>query len=118
MKTFLKILRRTGIALLSVIVVFTAVCAAGRMFNRRTPDGGINEAFYTDINGTKQWVSIYGQDRDNPVLLYMHGGPFASTSWFDWCTFRKLSADAGITTPGIKPPNQSRRGIWLMTAGL
>ncbi len=28
-----------------------------------------------DINGNKQWVSIRGQDRENPIILMVHGGP-------------------------------------------
>jgi pimeloyl-ACP methyl ester carboxylesterase len=39
------------------------------------PANGIDEAFFTKIGGIDQWISIRGQNRDNPVLLLLHGGP-------------------------------------------
>src|SRR6478672_7291952 len=36
---------------------------------------GIDEAGYVNIEGIEQWVTIRGQDRTNPVLLFLHGGP-------------------------------------------
>jgi len=39
-----------------------------------TPDG-IERHESPVIGGIKQWVSIRGSDRRNPVLLYLHGGP-------------------------------------------
>ena len=36
---------------------------------------GVDEASYVSIGGIDQWVSIRGWDRDNPVLLFLHGGP-------------------------------------------
>ena len=36
---------------------------------------GIREERFVDIGGVQQWVSIRGQDRGNPVLLFVHGGP-------------------------------------------
>ena len=36
---------------------------------------GIDEASYVSIGGIEQWVTIRGQDRANPVLLFLHGGP-------------------------------------------
>ncbi len=59
--------------------------------NKRTPDGGINESMLVNINGTKQWINIYGQDKDNPVLLYLHGGPGSATSQIDYAFTRKWS---------------------------
>ncbi len=36
---------------------------------------GIDEASYVPIGGIDQWVTIRGRDRDNPVVLFVHGGP-------------------------------------------
>jgi pimeloyl-ACP methyl ester carboxylesterase len=42
-----------------------------------TPNG-IDEASYVSIGGIEQWVQIRGEDRTNPVLLFVHGGPGGS----------------------------------------
>src|SRR5579871_1755927 len=39
---------------------------------------GIDEAMYVKIGGNEQWIQIRGQDRNNPVLLCLHGGPGAT----------------------------------------
>jgi pimeloyl-ACP methyl ester carboxylesterase len=39
-----------------------------------TPNG-IVEGRYVRIGGVDQWIQIRGEDRDNPVLLVVHGGP-------------------------------------------
>jgi pimeloyl-ACP methyl ester carboxylesterase len=39
-----------------------------------TPNG-IAEQHYLRIGGVEQWVQIRGEDRANPVLLVLHGGP-------------------------------------------
>lgn len=88
---FFKIVKWIFFVLVSVIVLFLIVRFVGQKIYDRTPKGGINEEMYVDINGTKQWISIYGQDRDNPVLLYLHGGPGSSTSSYDYAFTRKWS---------------------------
>ena len=74
------------IILLTSLLIFRSIC---QHFLRRTPPGGINTRMYADINGTRQWISIYGQDLRNPVLLYLHGGPGAATSHYDYAFTRK-----------------------------
>jgi pimeloyl-ACP methyl ester carboxylesterase len=39
------------------------------------PTKGIDEASYVPIGGIPQWITVRGQDRANPVLLFVHGGP-------------------------------------------
>jgi len=39
---------------------------------------GIDEGMYIKIRGIDQWVQIRGQDRNNSVLLCLHGGPGGS----------------------------------------
>jgi pimeloyl-ACP methyl ester carboxylesterase len=36
---------------------------------------GIDESMFVTIGGTEQWVTIRGQDRSNPIVLVLHGGP-------------------------------------------
>ena len=39
-----------------------------------SPDG-VDEEQFVQINGIEQWITIRGQDRRNPALLILHGGP-------------------------------------------
>ena len=87
----LKILKWAGFSILSLIVLLFLTRWIGQGINRHTPGGGINQSMYVDINGSKQWIGIYGQDQDNPVLLYLHGGPGAATSLYDYAFTRKWS---------------------------
>lgn len=84
-----KVLKSAGLGVMAVLVLFLTVRAVGVGLNRRTPKDGINASMYVDINGTRQWINIYGEDLDNPVLLYLHGGPGSSTSDIDYVITRK-----------------------------
>ncbi|MBL1421767.1 MAG: alpha/beta fold hydrolase [Alphaproteobacteria bacterium] len=43
---------------------------------------GINQTLEININGQKQWLYIRGKNRNNPVMLYVDGGPGKpSTPW-------------------------------------
>jgi pimeloyl-ACP methyl ester carboxylesterase len=45
---------------------------------------GVEELLAVPINGTKQWLSIRGRDRRNPILLVLHGGPGSPTMPTDY----------------------------------
>jgi pimeloyl-ACP methyl ester carboxylesterase len=39
---------------------------------------GIVEERFVPVGGIDQWISIRGEDRNNPILLMLHGGPGSS----------------------------------------
>ncbi len=49
---------------------------------------GIDEAKYLRVGGIDQWVTIRGENRDNPVLLVLHGGPGDATNPWGYAGFR------------------------------
>ena len=95
-----KAARLIGVSLLGLAGVLVAIAAAGLGFRAyrqhlaaevlaiHSPNG-VQEGAYVDIGGIKQWIQIRGEDRDNPVLLFVHGGPGASSwpissGWLPW----------------------------------
>jgi pimeloyl-ACP methyl ester carboxylesterase len=96
-----KIWKTTKLAFLSILGLILATIAAGLAYRafrhheiaRATaidPANGVDEALFVPIGGIDQWITIRGQDRDNPVLLLLHGGPGVALSpyprdvLFDW----------------------------------
>lgn len=72
-----------GAATLGVIAASLGLLRAWRQHEEaarlaiRSPQG-IDEAGFVTINGAPQWISIRGEDRSNPPLLLLHGGPGTS----------------------------------------
>jgi len=69
-----------GLAVLLVLIASAAGFCAWRYHQEMAIDtpNGIDEAGYVRIGGIDQWVQIRGQDKSNPVLLWLNGGPGAT----------------------------------------
>jgi pimeloyl-ACP methyl ester carboxylesterase len=95
-----KIVKLFRVSLLCATALLLVVVAAASSFRAyrqhhaaealaiRLPNG-VQEGEFVVIGGIKQWVQIRGEDRNNPVLLFVHGGPGASTwpmssGWQPW----------------------------------
>lgn len=63
------------VALLIMALAVIAMRAYNSQQSRIESNAGIQEDAYTQINGIDQHLQIRGADRDNPVILWLHGGP-------------------------------------------
>jgi len=54
---------------------------------RQGSPAAIRQEGFRNVNGVEQWVTVRGQDRTNPLLLLVHGGPGSSYTPFNaWLT--------------------------------
>jgi len=45
---------------------------------------GIQETYKTRIGGIDQWINVRGQDKSNPMILFVHGGPASPSMPTTW----------------------------------
>lgn len=109
----------------ALVFILTLVSSCTSLSKSSTQ--GIEEAKYISIGGIEQWITIRGNDKSNPVLFYVHGGPGAAQSAYintysqfekdfvlvQWDqrgsgkTFQLLGKD----TPGLNPQTLIRDGV-------
>lgn len=53
-------------------------------FRKIVTPGGVEEQLEIPVGGTKQWITVRGRDRDNPILLVIHGGPASPEMPISW----------------------------------
>ncbi|MDR7855128.1 alpha/beta hydrolase [Tissierella sp.] len=79
MKKILKILKFAFIAIIAVIILIllTRVIIQAKIKNdhKITTENGIDEEVIVEIGDIDQYLYIRGQDQDNPIILFLHGGP-------------------------------------------
>ncbi len=86
----MKIVRGILLVLVALAVLVVVVAFSGRaVWQHRianavkiTSPNGIDEAKFIEVNGAKEWITIRGDNKDNPVILFLHGGPSEANSPF------------------------------------
>lgn len=64
-------MRRNGLyAMFAVLVTCFATASAA----------GVNQSGFIKIGGIKQWIGVTGENKANPIILVVHGGP-GSAQW-------------------------------------
>jgi pimeloyl-ACP methyl ester carboxylesterase len=133
-----KLIRTSLLCAAGLLVVAAAAGLGFRAYRQhlaaevlaiRSPNG-VQEGGFVVIGGIKQWVQIRGEDRNNPVLLFVHGGPGGSTlpmssGWRPWekyftvvqwdqrGTGRTYGASGDATAPTMTLERMTQDGVEL-----
>lgn len=79
MKKLNSILKKVAKIVLVAIIVVVGIVFVFRLINAHkykiTTPYGIQESDYVTINGCELYVQIRGENKDNPVIVFVHGGP-------------------------------------------
>jgi pimeloyl-ACP methyl ester carboxylesterase len=86
----MKIVRRILLVSAALVVLVAVVAFSYRAVwqsriankTRITSPDGIDEAKFIEVNGAEEWITIRGDDKDKPVILFLHGGPSEANSPF------------------------------------
>lgn len=95
-----KFFKWVGIALISTVVLFLLTFFIARTINtiktKITTENGIQEDVYVEIGGIKQYIQIRGEDINNPVILFLHGGPASPHAYVSYYYQAGLQSDYTI----------------------
>lgn len=112
-----KTQKTCSMVLTALFVLFLTVVYIGKAINRITPKGGINETQYVEVNGQEMWISIYGKDINNPVLLYLHGGPGYQCPIYFFLAEDDLSCDPRMAELYFESINAPDKGLGYTAGG-
>lgn len=93
----LDILKWTGLILVVLLILLILVVVTARLVNyfaiRMTSDDGISEKTYVTLGGQEQYLQIIGKNRNNPVMLLLHGGPGGPDGFINYPFTKYLVGD-------------------------
>ena len=88
------------IIIISVIALVTFSVLVLRLINSNKnkidTESGIQESTYIDIDGMKQYIQIRGESTENPVMIFIHGGPASPMGYVSAYYQRELESELTI----------------------
>ena len=95
-----KIMFIVFIILISVITIVALSVLVARLINNNKnkidTENGIQESTYIDVNGIKQYIQIRGENTENPVMIFIHGGPASPMGYVSAYYQRELESELTI----------------------
>lgn len=64
--------------------------------NKIDTQNGIQESTYIDIDGMKQYIQIRGENTENPVMIFIHGGPASPMGYVSAYYQKELESELTI----------------------
>src|SRR5512143_1015657 len=86
--TAMRFVLRVVLVVVATVVVLLAAALGYRAWRQHEnalalaidPKTGVEETMFVSLGRVPQWIQIRGDDRKNPVLLFVHGGPGSPVS--------------------------------------
>lgn len=92
-----KVFKWVGIALIIFVVLFLVAVLIARAINtsktKIITNNGIQETLYVKIGGIEQSIQIRGEDANNPIILFLHGGPGSPHAYISYYYQKDLEVD-------------------------
>lgn len=90
-------LKWTGFILVALMILLILVASVARLihyfYGRITTKAGISEKTYVSIGSQEQYLHITGKDRNNPIMLLLHGGPGGPDGFINYPFTKYLMED-------------------------
>lgn len=85
----------TAVIVLALLSVFVSRLINSNK-NKIDTQNGIQESTYIDIDGMKQYIQIRGENTENPVMIFIHGGPASPMGYVSAYYQRELESELTI----------------------